>query len=347
MRTGKKAESNRCNLDQIQLALFVKETLFKMVAFVDVIIVHLDRNTITCENLMANGARALYQKISMLLLVHNALSEALSKVSLLSAANTEIGRIWDKMFVLLFTKDVKACIVMCRTLEKISTRIMELMEDMAATITPQGSSDIHKVTCSAMDHITFLLDNHSTLVPIVSIPPEDDSVWTWLDTLDSKILKMASSLEQKLVSLSKSFSHQGLRFLFLLNNSYFMRERLQYSHLQEFGFRHLTCKVNDYMNSYLDVSWEPVLSCLSDPTVLCLFGKNYSPLSKFETEFQKTYTIHKLWKVPNPELRKSLRIAITEKIIPRYTRYIEDNSVITAKMGPCKLKKMVQELFEG
>jgi hypothetical protein len=107
-----------------------------------------------------------------------------------------------------------------------------------------------------------------------------------------------------------------------------------------------TRKVEQYIESYIEVSWAPMLSCLSNPTPLCL-GRNHSPLSKFESEFQKTYTTQKLWKVPDPELRKRLRKAVIEKIIPDYTRYIEDSKVINPKFTPQELEEMLQELFEG
>jgi hypothetical protein len=54
-----------------------------------------------------------------------------------------------------------------------------------------------------------------------------------------------------------------------------------------------------------------------------------------------------LWKVPDPKLRKTLRTAIIQKIIPRYTKYIKDNKVTTLKFSPQELEEMLQELFEG
>jgi hypothetical protein len=102
-------------------------------------------------------------------------------------------------------------------------------------------------------------------------------------------------------------------------------------------------KVEGYMESYLLVSWAPVLS---NPSPLC-FGRNYSLLPKFESEFQKTYTTQKMWKVPEPELRRILCKAIIEKIIPGYTKYIEDNKITNPKFSPHELKEMLQELFEG
>nr|TKW39270.1 hypothetical protein SEVIR_1G167300v2 [Setaria viridis] len=82
-----------------------------------------------------------------------------------------------------------------------------------------------------------------------------------------------------------------------------------------------------------------------DP-VVC--ERNYSPLPyKFQSEFLKTYNTQKLWKVPDPELRKTLPRAITEKIVSGYTEYIEDNKITTLKFTPRDLEEMLQELFQG
>jgi hypothetical protein len=76
-------------------------------------------------------------------------------------------------------------------------------------------------------------------------------------------------------------------------------------------------------------------------------GKTCSLLSKFESEFQKIYTTQMEWKVPDPRLRRRLRQAITEKIIPGYKKYIEDNKVTNPKISPLKLEAILRELFEG
>ncbi|RCV06473.1 hypothetical protein SETIT_1G165300v2 [Setaria italica] len=86
----------------------------------------------------------------------------------------------------------------------------------------------------------------------------------------------------------------------------------------------LTRKLERYMESYIQVSWAP-----------------------FQSEFLKTYNTQKLWKVPDPELRKTLPRAITEKIVSGYTEYIEDNKITTLKFTPRDLEEMLQELFQG
>jgi hypothetical protein len=168
-------------------------------------------------------------------------------------------------------------------------------------------------------------------------------------SLGNMIRETASGLHETLVNISESFLNHGLRFLFLLNNSYFIRQELSYGTYYFSPQQNLAAlfgKVEGYMESYLQVSWAPVLSCLLNPTPLC-FGRKYSLLPKFESEFQKTYTTQKLWKVPDPELRKTLRKAIIEKIVPGYTNYIEDNKITTPKFSPQELKEMLKELFEG
>ena len=84
-----------------------------------------------------------------------------------------------------------------------------------------------------------------------------------------------------------------------------------------------------------------------NPTPSC-FGKNYTPLPKFESKFQKMYTTQKLWKVPDHRLRNWLRRAIIDKAIPCYTRYLADGYGNTPlKFSPSNLQEMLQELFEG
>lgn len=150
--------------------------------------------------------------------------------------------------------------------------------------------------------------------------------------------------------MSESFLDQGLRFLFLLNNSEFVRDSLQDStrvSTLDVYLAALFEKVEGYMESYLEVSWAPVLlSCLFSPTPLC-FGKNYSLLPKFESKFQKAYTSQKLWKISDPEVREKLRKAVTEKIVSGYKRYIEDSYVTNPKSTPQNLEEMLQDLFEG
>jgi len=199
-------------------------------------------------------------------------------------------------------------------------------------------------------YVMFLTDHYSLIEPIVS---EASSLGTYVSQFGATertnlTVEMLSCLEEKLANKSEAFPDPGLRFLFLLNNSSFIAEQLHCTPDFPKSIKiDLVGKVKGYMERYIQVSWAPVLSCLINPTPSC-FGKNYSPLSKFESEFQKTYTTQKLWKVPNPCLRNRLRRAIIDKVIPCYTRYLEDDyGNAPLKFSPSNLQEMLQELFEG
>ncbi|CAO2186662.1 unnamed protein product [Urochloa humidicola] len=355
--------------DQIQFAQFIQKTMLKMLSFVDVIVA--SNAKITMEEVMNWGPQQC-DKLSALLSVRVALSWALPKTCfpIHTLPSAKVKRIQREIVNLLSAKEAKVGEAVWSTMEEIRNRILQSMEDgdeSSGTQTPQGSSDIHKATQSLMRYISILRSHYSSVASVVSeatttsvgkyVPQIEDPF-----PLNSLIVEMVSCLEEKLVKMSGSFPDQGLGLLFLLNNSYFIRETLLSSFLlsnssfirgspQKYSSLdvHVAAlfeKVEGYIESYLQVSWEPVLSCLPNPTHP-RFWKRYSPLYKFESQFQKTYNTQMLWKVPDPKLRKTLRIAINEKIVPDYTKYIEDNNVTTPELTPQKLEEMLQELFEG
>ncbi|CAO2177559.1 unnamed protein product [Urochloa humidicola] len=332
--------------DQIQFAQFIQETMLKMLAFVDVVIA--SNAKITMGEVINWGPQQC-DKLSALLSVRVALSWTLPETwfPIHTLPSAKVKRIQREIVNLLSAKEAKVVEAVWSTLGEIRNRILQSMEDgdeSSGTQTPQGSSDIHKATQSLMRYISILRSHYSSVSSVVSeaaslgkyVPQIEDPF-----PLNSLIVEMVSCLEEKLVKMSGSFPDQGLGLLFLLNNSYFIRETLLSSFLlrnSSFirGSPHkyssldvhvaaLFEKVEGYIESYLQVSWEPVLSCLNNPT---------HP---------------RFWKVSDPKLRKTLRAAITEKIVPDYTKYIEAEAinVNTRKLTPQKLEELLQELFEG
>ncbi|CAN6181620.1 unnamed protein product [Urochloa humidicola] len=327
--------------EQVQLASFIQQAILKMLAFVDAIAAP---DHTRCE---------AYQKPHALLRVHDALSEALLKIwsPFDSSPFTEVGRIQSEIVSILSAKEAKADEATWSTMDEIRNGILESVEDGDDSSTPQGLSDIHKATRSLINFLVFLQDkkNRSSVAPIVSEPA---SFGTYAQIrvqppLTIPVVKMVFCLEEKLANKSEEFLDQSLRFLFLLNNTSFLLDQLQDTPYFPENYRaSLSGNVEGYMESYVQQSWAPLLSCLSKPTPR-RFRKHYSILPKFESEFQKTYSTQKLWKVPDPKLRNRLRKAIIERVIPPYTKYIEDNNVTTPRFTPQKLVEMLQELFEG
>ena len=108
------------------------------------------------------------------------------------------------------------------------------------------------------------------------------------------------------------------------------------------------------MDSYLDVSWGPVLSCIPRSQFPGPFHRWMStvPLVKFESVFNKTYQAQKLWKVPDPRLRCYLWQAITERVVSSYRDYLKEHPELAEHVSrrnttPNVLEEMLGQLFEG
>nr|TKW23537.1 hypothetical protein SEVIR_4G298200v2 [Setaria viridis] len=321
--------------DLFQFASFTEQAMLQMLAFVDFIAAP----NVTCQVFFTDQMMwvpAPYRKLHTLLRVRGALSRIRSSYS---PPSVEAGRIRVQVFNVWSAKEGKVSEAIWSTMEEIRTRILESIDGSkgsSGTQTPQGSSDIDETTRSLMNYVTFLRDDHMLVNTIVS---EAASLGKYVPRIGevpplwSLAVEMVSCLEQNLVNKSENFLDQSLRFLFLLNNSSFIRDLLSYTCYFPKSYKEtFNGKVQGYMESYIQISWAP---------------EKLLPLPKFESEFGKIYTAQKLWKVPNPYLRKTLREAIIEKIIPGYEEYIENNHVTTSKFTPRNLEEMLHELFEG
>ncbi|XP_047070738.1 exocyst complex component EXO70B2-like [Lolium rigidum] len=168
-------------------------------------------------------------------------------------------------------------------------------------------------------------------------------------------------LKDLLQRKSELCSDPSLRYLFLLNNSYFIAQMSEPSTLLDiellsvhhWGLKHMP-ECQKHMDSYLEVSWGHVVSCISTSNFRGLLRRwiNTSSLAKFQSAFHKTYQAQKFWKVPDPQLRSLLRETITKRVIPGYRDYLKghpelEKQVSGGSSSPDELEEMLGELFEG
>ncbi|TVU46153.1 hypothetical protein EJB05_05671, partial [Eragrostis curvula] len=333
--------------DVTGFAGFVEATLLKMLPFVDAVVALKIIHPGSGER-ATDGVEAV-EKLQALIDVRDALSTASEELQFCphsSLGHVETTRIIDEMSDLLSSNLGKLDTVIWDTTDEIRTGIMALAEDNG----PRGSPGIHRVTQFVISYIKLLDSKHVLMSRIAyeaaqrrTYVPDIQSI----GPLDSLIMEAFSGLEDKLVSLSQSLPCDSLGFLFLINNSYFVWQQLHQMFGMEFPMAILNRKIDDYIQSYLQASWGPVVSCLYyDPRPLRL-GR-YSPLPLFESEFQKIYNAQRLWKVPDPELRTRLRNAIIKKLTSGFRKFLDEyKSVTTPRITPQKLEEMLQDLFEG
>jgi hypothetical protein len=82
---------------------------------------------------------------------------------------------------------------------------------------------------------------------------------------------MVSCLEEKLAKMSQSFTDQGLRYMFLINNSTYMLQQLQttYGNNLHSYFAALDRRIEDYIQAYLK---------LCGGTSVVMFAQSYTSL---------------------------------------------------------------------
>ncbi|KAG2599897.1 hypothetical protein PVAP13_5KG488500 [Panicum virgatum] len=287
-------------------------------------------------------------KLEALIQVRDALSTASEEIQFWPHSSLyyqESTRMVDDMSDLLSSQLGKLDRAIWDAVDEIRNGVMDAGR-AAACLSP----DIHELTRSVISCIKLLDANYVLLSRIAYEAARRGTFVPEIKNrapLTSLIVEMFSCLEGQLVAMFQSFQHDSLGFLFLINNSHLVWQQLHPMFDLEFPMAVLNRRIDDYIQSYLQVSWGPVLSCLYyDPRPLRL-GR-YSPLRQFEMEFQKVYANQRLWKVPDPELRARLRKAIARKITSGYAKFLEDNrATATPRVTPGELDERLQEIFEG
>ncbi|CAL4989457.1 unnamed protein product [Urochloa decumbens] len=266
-----------------------KETVLKMLPFVDALLAagDLDAGTDTAD--ATNGAQASSTEgiqLRTLLDVRDAVFSASEGTQLFfgsldSSVEMEAQRSRGEVLSLLSAKEQKVDKAVWNTMEVVRTSILN--DDEWGIQTPQGSPDICKVTRSLVTYIRYLVGDFfrvglivRTAAELGNYVPEQDQT----GSLTTLTMEMVSSLEVKLHKRSESFPDQSLRFLFLINNTHFIWQQLIPLIRMQVNMSALTPKIEDYIQKYLQVSWEPVLSCLHNDTPRC-YRKN-SALPKFD-----------------------------------------------------------------
>ncbi|CAL4891021.1 unnamed protein product [Urochloa decumbens] len=354
------------------LARFLQSTLLKMIPFADAVVSAKVNGACIQHNLweaMVPGEDKLHALIG----VRHALSEASAHIQMwsLCAFFQGSGEIVEQMSSLLSAKLAKLDEAVWDTVDALRSSIVtpptpdnhnaaDSMDSQALEL--ERTPVIHKATRSIVNCINVISADYGLVSRIIvskaaslgkhHVPQENRMCRPFnADPLAMLIWEMVSCLQENLARVSQPFSDKSLRFLFLLNNTHFMWQQLHHpsSYGLELYVPGLASKIDEHIQRYLQASWIPVVSRLHGPipTPHC-FGRYKSTLAKFEADFQKTYTAQKLRKVPDPELRRRLRKAIIETVIPAFAKYQEDNKMTSSRVIQQEpLQDMLQGLFEG
>uniref|UniRef100_A0ACD5YUU6 Uncharacterized protein n=1 Tax=Avena sativa TaxID=4498 RepID=A0ACD5YUU6_AVESA len=225
----------------------------------------------------------------------------------------------------------------------------------------QGGGDVHRITRLMVDYIVLMRKSQIS----TQHSARSQNIGKLHDLIDDTM----DYLKDLLLTKSKLCSDPSLGYLFLLNNYYFLLQVSEPSLSSDLHLKlppesdlvrwcahhlKLTPECEKYIDSYLDVSWGHVLSCIQKSNfhgpLRCRFKT--SALAKFQSDFYKTYRTQKFWKVPDPQLRSLLRERIRKRVISGYCDFLQEypeleKHVSGGSNSPKIYEEMLGQLFEG
>ncbi|KAE8768350.1 hypothetical protein D1007_60169 [Hordeum vulgare] len=261
--------------------------------------------------------------------------------------------IFNKIGEMLDREGNKLIESVCQKMVQVRRTLMKDDDSWVAEIL-EGGGEVHKNTRLMVEYIVLMSKAHTSM---------QNSLYSQhKEKLRELIDYMIDYLNNLLLRKSELCSDPSLRYLFLLNNSYFIMQMVSEVSLQKnpdqlCGYQReikLTPECGKYMDSYLDVSWGNVLSFMPKSNFHGPLRRwiHTTSLAKFQSAFDNTYQAQKFWKVPEPRLRSLLRETITKRVISVYDDYLKEHpelekQVIGGSRSPDVLKEMLGELFEG
>ncbi|XP_044335764.1 exocyst complex component EXO70A1-like [Triticum aestivum] len=318
-------------------ARFVTASVSAMLVFVDAMV-------------QVNGEEKLQAMLQMYICVCSASYGILPMHTVSSGAQSILNDINSSMD----REGNKLIESICDMMVQVRRTLMK-DDNLCATEILEGGGEVHKNTRLMVDYIVLMSKAHA---------------WTLKNSgqshntgkLEDLIHYTIDYLNNLLVRKSELYSDPSLRYLFLLNNSYFIAQTVSKTSVSlnpelwgghQRGFK-LNPECETYLHSYLDVSWGNVLSFIPKSNSHGPLRRwiHTTSLAKFQSAFDNTYQAQKFWKVPEPRLRSLLRETIIKRVTSAYNDYLKEHPelqkhVSGGSSSPKVLEEMLGELFEG
>ncbi|XP_057474016.1 exocyst complex component EXO70E2-like [Actinidia eriantha] len=228
---------------------------------------------------------------------------------------------------------------------------------------PCNRGVVHPLTKYVMNYINVIVEYASSLNLLLGgvqdgaeLVPFDQNIS--LDNfcpLAHHLRSLMSYLEHNLDKKSRLYKDSSLKHIFMMNNLYYMVQKVRVSKLVTLvggeWIREYTAKFQNHATNYERVTWKPVLSLLMDDenkTRKSILKERYR---SFNISFEEVYKNQTGWFIPDTELRKDLRISISQKVIHAYQTFIGKNSSVIdekhIKYTADELENFLFDLFEG
>ncbi|CAH8389911.1 unnamed protein product [Eruca vesicaria subsp. sativa] len=247
---------------------------------------------------------------------------------------------------------------------------------------PTTNGEVHPMIRYVMNYLKLIVDYAATLNSLME-NEELDGLSRYdgteeMSPLAKRMLRLITCLESNLEEKSKLYEDGGLQYVFLMNNIYYIVQKVKDSELGKLlgddWVRKRRGQIRQYATGYLRASWSKVLAALRDESMgggssgSPSYGQRSNSSSSaskmalkerfkgFNASFEELYRLQTAWKVPDPQLREELRISIQEKVIPAYRDFFGRNKSQLEggrhagkyiKYTPDDLDSYLPDLFEG
>ncbi|XWS44397.1 hypothetical protein CRYUN_Cryun15aG0041600 [Craigia yunnanensis] len=218
------------------------------------------------------------------------------------------------------------------------------------------------------DTLNLLLKNHdgaaaTPLSPDTSPSTEEESMSEDFSGSCSPMAlhlqSLTSILEANLYEKSKLYRDASLQHFFLMNNIYYMAQKVKNSELRLiFGdkwIRKHNWKFQQHAMDYERATWSSILSLLKDESNSSSSSISRTLLKErllsFYVAFEEVYKTQTAWLIPDVHLREDLRISTSLKVIQAYRTFVGRQMYHIGekhiKYNAEDLQDYLLDLFEG
>lgn len=267
--------------------------------------------------------------------------------------------------------------VLSRLGDSVRATFLEFKNAIASNVStnPFAGGGIHHLTRYVMNYVkiltdyceilNFLLKDHdeddpSSLSPDMS-PTNEEENKSIISPMACHLRSIASILESNLDGKSKLYKDASLQHFFLMNNIYYMAQKVKGSELRHiFGdewIRKCNRKFQQHAMNYERASWSSILSLLKDEGIQNPGSNSISKtllkerIRSFYIAFEETYKTQTSWLIPDHQLREDLRISTSLKVIQAYRTFVGRHGSLLSdkhiKYTADDLESFLLDLFEG
>ncbi|TYH75947.1 hypothetical protein ES332_D04G051500v1 [Gossypium tomentosum] len=270
--------------------------------------------------------------------------------------------------------------VLKRLADTVRVTFLEFENAIAtnASISPFAGGGVHHLTKYVMNYIRLLADYNETLnlllknhdgAAATSLSPdmspatgEESITKDFSDSCSPMALhlqSLTSVLEANLDEKSKLYRDASLQHFFLMNNIYYMAQKVKNSELrlifEDKWIRKHNWKFQQHAMSYERATWSSILSLLKDDSNSSSGSTSRTVLRErlrsFYVAFDEVYKTQTAWIITDVQLREDLRISTSLKVIQAYRTFVgrqmQHIGEKHIRYNPEELQDYLFDLFEG